>query len=166
MPTRPPLPFPRLQGWVQRLALGWALCAPLAVAAAPEPPSAPGTALDPAALVGDWQGDLRFLNVNVQASHGGLPVRLHIEPDLSLTGTVGEARIGPSPAKVQAQRIDYRVVLDREPRPQSFFSKKHIVLLVTRAAGGTLDVDVHVKSRFGFDPTMWVAHLPARRAAP
>lgn len=135
---------------------------PLALAAGP----ATAPALDPAELPGHWQGDLRFLNLKVQARHGSLPVSLDIQPDLTLTGTVGEARIGPSKPRVQARQIDYRVVLDREPLPTARFSKTQVILLVTRAAGGSMDVDVHFKGAFGFDPTMWVAHLPAKRVGP
>lgn len=127
----------------------------------------PAWALEAQQLVGAWQGEVRFLNASVKKEHGGLPVQFDIQPDLTLTGTIGDARIGPTKPQRQVGRVDYRIVLDREPLPQANFSKKKVVLLITRVNDGVMDVDLHFKSYFAFDPTMWVANVQARqRAAP
>lgn len=121
------------------------------------------TAADPGRLPGRWSGVGRFYNVKFQATFGPLPFDLHIAQDLTLTGTVGGARILPCRPTTNHGRQDFRAELEGAIRPEKAFRKRRLVLMVTKAEGDTLVADFHLKTNFVWDWTMRVGHLEATR---
>lgn len=117
----------------------------------------------PTGLPGHWTGMGRFHNVRFQTQFGSLPFDLRIGPDLTLTGTVGGARIQPSRVVTRKDRQDFYAELEGEIRPGKAFRKRRLVLLVTHVEGNRLVADFHLKTNFVWDWTMRQGTLEAAR---
>lgn len=143
-------------GWAAfGVAASWLIH--LAAWAAPHPPP------EADALVGHWQGSVRFYEVKLHAACGRLPVEVRIEPGGQLSGTLGAAALPPSAPIARKTRIDYQARLEGLPCAQLAPSKTHLVLLVTETVNGGWKGDVHLKSRFGFDLGMHAGEIEMRR---
>jgi len=81
-------------------------------------------------LAGDWVGAGRFRNVSFQNEFGSVPFALHIDPDFTLSGKVGNAKIEPCKPKIDGSRIDYYATVQGDIRPENVFRKNHLVLLI------------------------------------
>jgi hypothetical protein len=118
---------------------------------------------DGATLVGRWSGPGRLYEVKLHQAHGPIPFTLDIAEDLTLTGTVGGARIAAATPRHTANRIDYYAVLEGRVHPASELAKDHLVILITRVDDERLSADFHLKSRFRWDMSMHPGSLEARR---
>jgi hypothetical protein len=117
-------------------------------------------------IAGRWAGDARLFDKSVRARAAPLPTEIRIEQDLAISGTVGDAQIPRSaPISVSEKRVEYRIVLTRPVKDLPKLKKSHMIVIVTRSADDKLDADFHLKSRFGFDPTMQVGHMDVIRVA-
>lgn len=120
--------------------------------------------VDQALLAGTWRGEGRFYEVKLLRATAPPLFELSIAPDLTLTGTVGGARISPARPTAVGKRIDYEVLLDGPAGPGKFLEgKDHLVILITAMDGNSLSADFHLKSRFGFDIGMHPGSLEAAR---
>lgn len=129
----------------------------LAQTAPVEPP-------DPARLPGAWQGQARFYEVKLRRAMEPPAFKLSIAPDLTLTGTVGTAQIGPARPAAIGTRIDYKIMLDGPVASSPLLGNKtHLIILVTAVGDDTFSADFHLKSRFGFDISMHPGSLEAVR---
>lgn len=117
---------------------------------------------EPAALVGEWTGSFRFYETKLSEAHGKLPVRLVVAPDGTLAGEIGDARFSSGKPRTTKGHVEYGVKLEGAPRPG--LGKDHAIVIVTKAEGGRLAGDLHLKSRLGFDATMHPGDLEATRA--
>lgn len=118
----------------------------------------------PSAIIATWLGDARFFDKRIRALTGPLESRLRIAEDLSLSGKLGDATIpSTAPASRSARRLEYRIVLQGQVMQIPELVKTHLVIIVTAKPDALLDVDFHLKSRFGFDPTMLVGHYDVVR---
>lgn len=127
--------------------------------------SAQGSTVDVAQLPGNWRGEGHYYEVKLQ--RGGAPpaFELAIAPDLTLSGTVGAARVVPAQPVAIGRRIDYQVVLVGAVDDGKFLKDKdHLMILVTVVDGGRMSADFHLKSRFGFDFSMHPGSLEAIRS--
>lgn len=116
------------------------------------------------AFAGRWVGDARLFDKALRAQAAPLEADLRIERDHTLSGRIGAAHVPRSrPVTMSAGRIEYRIVLEGRVKDVKGLDKSHLVILVTPRPAGALDADFHLKSRFGFDPTMRVGHLDVRR---
>ncbi|MFA6312979.1 MAG: hypothetical protein WCV99_13665 [Sterolibacterium sp.] len=116
-------------------------------------------------IAGHWVGDARLFDKAVRAKTTPLPIEIRIEEDLAMSGSIGNARIPRSvPVSVKPPRIEYHVALEGSIRDLPQLKKSHMIVIVTRNAKDDLDADFHLKSRFGFDPTMQVGHMEVKRA--
>lgn len=109
---------------------------------------------DGAKLVGHWVGSGRFYDVKVQAERGSIAFDLHFQPDLTLTGTVGGAKLQPCKPKKIGSSIDFYTTLRGNVFPKKGFRKDHLVLLVTQTDGKEMSADFHLKTNFIFDWSM------------
>ncbi len=125
------------------------------------------TEIDPTQLAGHWAGTGRYYEVKLQHQADAPRFDLTIGPDLTLTGTVGAARLVPTRPRAAGKRIDYYVVLEGSVAEQaSLRSKDHLLILITQLAPGSFEADFHLKSSFGLDFTMHPGALHADRTAP
>lgn len=130
-------------------------------------PTAPQTTQDGAQdLAGRWIGDARLFDRALRAQAIPLPAELLFEPDLALSGRMGDAHWPRTlPTTAEATRIEYRLRLQGVVHALPALHKPCLVVIVTRGRSSTLDADFHLKSRFGFDPSMRVGHLDVVRGA-
>lgn len=117
---------------------------------------------EPASLAGEWRGSFRFYETKLAEAHGKLPVRLVFAPDGTLAGEIGDARFSSGKPRATKGHVEYGVKLEGAPRPG--IGKDHAIVIVTKAEGGRLSGDLHLKSRLGFDATMHPGDLEATRA--
>jgi hypothetical protein len=126
--------------------------------------TAPGQSIDVGQLPGTWHGEGRFYEVKLLRENQAPAFDLTIALDLTLSGTVGEARIVATRPTTVGKRIDYHVMLDRPVGRGEFLKDKdHLVILITAADAASLSADFHMKSRFGFDFSMHPGSLEAVR---
>lgn len=130
--------------------------------------SASAQHIDATPLPGTWHGEGRFYEVKLQRTAEPPTFVLAIAPDLTLSGTVGAARVAPAqPVAIGARRIDYQVVLDGAVGPGDHLKgKDHLMILITAVEGERFSADFHLKSRFGFDFSMHPGSLEAVRSGP
>lgn len=121
------------------------------------------TALESSHLPGHWSGDGHYYEVKLQKRLRAPHFDLRIDPDLTLSGEIGDARIRPAKPRAVGTRIDYHVELIGTV-VTSLERKKHLVILITHIDDGAFSADFHLKSRNGFDLTMHPGSLEAIRA--
>lgn len=121
-------------------------------------------AQDAALLPGHWNASGRFYQVIVHEKCGLIPFDLQVDAELTLTGSIGRAKIAPATPKISKNRIDYHAKLDAEPCPDGENSKKFLVLLITETTSKTFKGDFHLKSSFGFDLSMRPGSVEGQRA--
>ncbi|WP_374661742.1 hypothetical protein [Inhella sp.] len=137
-----------------------ALLALLPVAASDKPSS-----VDPQSVVGSWNGQARFYEKKLADQHGPLPTRLHVGSDLTLSGRLGAATLPPTQPVRRRGRLDYEVSLQGAVLAEGHAAgKRQLVLLITSVGDGRLSGDFHLKTRFGWDPTMHPGALELERA--
>lgn len=127
-------------------------------------PFVPALAQEPfrANIVGRWSADARLFDRHIRAGTMPLGAELEFADDLTLTGRIGNAPIPQTrPFSRTATRLEYRVRLSRPVHDHPDLKKDHLLIIVTLSPGPGLDADFHLKSRFGFDPTMRVGHFDA-----
>lgn len=123
--------------------------------------------IDPAHLPGNWVGTGRYYEVKLQRQADAPRFDLTIGPDLTLTGTVGTARLVPTRPRASGERVDYFVLLEGSVAQHAALrSKDHLLILITQLAPDSFEADFHLKSSFGFDFTMHPGALHADRKAP
>ena len=112
---------------------------------------------DPGLLEGEWRGEGRFLNTRFDQAHGPLPIRLAIDDQGALSGTVGAAAIGP-------EFIEYVCTLSGLVGMQPAFARKdHFVWLVVSADTTSLASNFHLKSNPWLDLGQHIGELKAER---
>jgi hypothetical protein len=127
--------------------------------------SAQAQSIDAALLPGSWRGEGRYYETRLQRANRPPEFELSIGPDLTLSGTVGGARIVPARPAAVGPRIDYAVVLDGPVAAgKSLDGKDHLMVLITVVGRDSFSADFHLKSRFGFDFSMHPGSLEAVRA--
>lgn len=115
-------------------------------------------------IVGSWTADARLFDKRIRARATPLEAKLSFSEDHALSGRIGDADIPPTrPHSKSPKKLMYRVLLPRPVRDLDELRKDHMIIIVTLGAGVTLDADFHLKSRFGFDPTMRAGHFDAKR---
>lgn len=119
-----------------------------------------------ASITGQWVGDARLFDKIIRVQATPLATELRIDENLILSGNIGVAKIqNASPASVSAKQVVYRALLSGPVKDIAQLSKKtHLIVIITCHTGDLLDADFHLKSRFGFDPTMRVGHMDVVRA--
>lgn len=121
-------------------------------------------------IVGRWSADARLFDMHIRASTTPLAAELVIAADLSLSGQIGDATMASSsPVAKTPTRLEYRIRLNRPVHAHPDLGKDHLIVIITRRDGPdgpVLDADFHLKSRFGFDPTLRVGHFDAVRVVP
>ena len=115
----------------------------------------------PSALTGEWQGTFRFYEAKL-AAKGTVPIRFSVAADGTLTGQVGGAKLAPSRPRATKEHLEFSAPLDGRVRDD--VDKVHAIVLVTRAEGGKLEADLHLKSRAGLDLVMHPGEVRATRA--
>lgn len=131
----------------------------------PIPARAAGQASTGAIEAGRWNGDARLFHAKTRARTGAIPAELLVSHDGTLSGQVGGAAIPATrPKRSSATRVEYQVVLEGRVHEALDPALDHLLVIVTRASGGGIDADFHLKRRFGFDPGMLVGHLDLVRA--
>lgn len=118
---------------------------------------------DPSTLQGRWAGQGRFFDVALRDRHGPLPFVWRIDAEGVLSGTMGQARIPPSWPRRVRDRLHYQAVLEGRGGEDEAFDRRHLVLIIGTRDGVVLDVDFHLKRRFGLDLGMKVGNVQARR---
>lgn len=117
-------------------------------------------------IVGRWSADARLFDRHIRARTTPLEAQLVFADDHTLTGRIGSARIPQTrPFSATTTRLEYRVRLDRPVHEHPDLKKDHLLIIVTLSPASGLDADFHLKSRFGFDPTIRVGHFDATRMA-
>jgi hypothetical protein len=101
--------------------------------------------------------------VKVHQAVGTVPITLSFAEDLTLTGTVGPVGILPAKPRISKTRIDYHARLTGAVNLGPARGKDHMVVLITKTGADRLSADIHLKSRFGFDPSMHPGALEAVR---
>lgn len=124
-------------------------------------------AQEPAAsIVGVWTGDARLFDKKLREQTTPLATTIQFHSNLDLSGSVGNARFSRTAvASSSPDKIEYRILLDGFVKDLPELRKSHLVVIVTLRKDGQLDADFHLKSRFGFDPTMRVGHFDVSRSA-
>lgn len=113
---------------------------------------------------GRWVGDARLFDKDLRAKAGPLDVEIVIWANHEISGRIGTATVPRSmPASVSPALVEYRIVLEGRVKDLPGLDKSHLVVLLTPRPGGALDADFHLKSRFGFDPSMRVGHFDVKR---
>lgn len=120
------------------------------------------TTLDYSRLPGHWSGSGHYYEVVLQENLQAPQFDLRINPDLTLSGQIGAARIRPAKPRAVGERIDYYVELDGAVA-RSLERKKHLLILITQVHDDAFSADFHLKSRYGFDFTMHPGSLEAVR---
>ena len=118
--------------------------------------------LDSSRLPGHWSGSGHYYEVKLQKDLPAPHFDLRINPDLTLSGQIGDARIRPARPRAVGPRIDYYVELDGAVA-NSLERKKHVVILITDLGEDAFSADFHLKSRKGFDLSMHPGSLEAVR---
>jgi len=127
--------------------------------------SANANATPPPSIAGHWVGDARLFDKALRAQTAPLATDLRIDQDFAISGRIGEAQIPRNlPVSVTAKRVEYRVILPGPVKNIPQLNKSHLIIIITRNDGDTLNADFHLKSRFSFDLTMRVGHLDVVRA--
>lgn len=122
---------------------------------------------DAALLPGKWTGTGRYYETSLQRQSEAPRFDLDIAPDLTVSGTVGQARLVPARPRAIGERIDYYLELEGSvASDQKVRGKDHLVILVTRLTAESLEADFHLKSGFSFDFTMHPGELQAVRPGP
>ena len=120
-------------------------------------------AIDSSKLAGSWVGAGRFYNAKLRTETGSLPFVLHVQPNLTVSGTVGGASLQPCKPKRTGDRIEFEVTLRGEVSPEKRLQKGYLVLLITQVDGEKLSGDFHLKSNLIFDWNMRPGELQAIR---
>ncbi len=124
----------------------------------------PESALDSAALAGLWTGTARMYEVKLDKAVGRIPVSLNIANDRTLTGMVGQASILPAMPPKSAKRVAYYARLSGAVYAGAPARMDYVVFLITGTRHDRLSGDIHLKSRFGFDPGMHPGSLELVRS--
>ncbi len=115
-------------------------------------------------LAGSWTGAGRMYEVKVHKAVGTLPITLNFAENSTLTGTVGPVNILPAKPRRAKDRVDYHARLSGAVSLGPTGTKDHLVVLITKVTTDHLTADIHLKSRFGFDPSMHPGSLEAVRS--
>lgn len=111
-------------------------------------------------LAGTWQADARLLNRAWREKTGALPSVLTLSADGRLSGRIGDVAIPDSmPKRRRADRLDYEIVMPAPPAARGGIDRTHLVVMIGLRPDAAPDIDFHLKSRFGFDPGMFVGHF-------
>jgi hypothetical protein len=126
--------------------------------------STQGQSIDAAQLPGIWHGEGRYYEVKLLRATDPPAFVLTIAPDLTLSGTVGEARFAAERPIAFGKRLHYQLLLDRPVGPGALLQHKdHLIILIAAVDQDSLAGDFHLKSRFGFDFNMHPGSLEAVR---
>ena len=109
---------------------------------------------DPAKLVGRWSGHGTFFSAELKKKVDSLPFVLHIEPDHSGTGRVGEAEMREVRVKPTRDYIEIRAKLARPVAADPAFAKDRLVLVFTAVGDSTAEAEFHLKTNFVYDLRM------------
>lgn len=115
------------------------------------------------ALQGRWAGQGRFFDVALHGRHGPVPFAWQIDAEGVLSGNMGQARIPPSSPRRVRDRLHYQAVLEGRVGQDEAFDRRHLVLIIDTRDGVVLDVDFHLKRRFGLDLGMSAGNVQAHR---
>lgn len=109
---------------------------------------------DPSKLVGRWSGSGTFFSAELQKKVDSLPFVLHIEPDGSGTGRIGEAELRDVRVKPTRDYIEVRAKLARPVASDPALAKDRLVLVVTAVGDSTVEAEFHLKTNFVYDLRM------------
>jgi len=107
-------------------------------------------------LVGFWSGEGRFLDTDLDEQIGTVNVKIKINEDYSLSGTIGAAKLDDLRIENANHGFNIYGYLDSKIDPASDLDKKCMILLLVLPEEGrsetiSSDANFHLKSNFTFD---------------
>ena len=109
---------------------------------------------DPSKLVGHWTGHGTFFDARLRQRVDSIPFVLHIEPDGSGAGAIGEATLQGARVERNRDYINVKARLSRPVAADPALAKEWMVLVVTALTDTTVQAEFHLKSNSIYDLRM------------
>jgi len=109
--------------------------------------------LDPV-LTGYWTGEAQFINVDLNAELGKVPIKISISEENTIRGSFGEAKLSNGTMTLEDGRFDLVAHLDGMINSEFGLYKRFVVIFGTIPVGNDINAEFHLKSNLFFDFSM------------